>query len=227
MNAVDDFQVDVPSRKVLYETLNRAFQNSEVRNDPFAHWCITDLFPSALIQRLAHIPLTSPPKLNVSGTREINNDKRTYLAGPMLDRFPELGSLANLFQHPETVDLISSCFGADLAGTSLRLEYCQDQDGFLLEPHTDIGVKRFSMLIYLPTREAHRDLGTDLFYANGQHAGRAPFLSNSALVFVPSDTSFHGFMRRPILGTRKSLILNYVTADWRAREQLAFPNQTV
>ncbi|MDB5650546.1 MAG: hypothetical protein JWL62_2066, partial [Hyphomicrobiales bacterium] len=26
---------------------------------------------------------------------------------------------------------------------------------------------------------------------------------------------------------RKSIILNYVTHDWRAREQLSFPDQTV
>ncbi|MEY3552252.1 MAG: hypothetical protein RL735_600, partial [Pseudomonadota bacterium] len=33
--------------------------------------------------------------------------------------------------------------------------------------------------------------------------------------------------KRPIVGLRKSVILNYVTRDWRAREQLSYPNETV
>ena len=32
---------------------------------------------------------------------------------------------------------------------------------------------------------------------------------------------------RPISGVRKSVIINYVTEEWRAREQLAFPEMTV
>jgi hypothetical protein len=40
---------------------------------------------------------------------------------------------------------------------------------------------------------------------------------------VPSDISYHGFEPRQIEGVRKSIILNYVTDEWRAREQLAFP----
>ena len=42
------------------------------------------------------------------------------------------------------------------------------------------------------------------------------------MIFVPADDTFHGFERRPIKGVRKSLIINYVTDEWRAREQLAF-----
>jgi hypothetical protein len=44
---------------------------------------------------------------------------------------------------------------------------------------------------------------------------------------VPSDSTWHGFVKRPINGLRKSVILNYVTRDWRAREQLSFPDATV
>ena len=33
-----------------------------------------------------------------------------------------------------------------------------------------------------------------------------------------------GFEPRKITGIRKSMIVNYVTADWRATEQRAFPD---
>jgi hypothetical protein len=57
--------------------------------------------------------------------------------------------------------------------------------------------------------------------------GRSPFASNAAMVFVPSDITFHGFEPRKIEGVRKSVIINYVTNEWRAREQLAFPHEPI
>jgi hypothetical protein len=51
------------------------------------------------------------------------------------------------------------------------------------------------------------------------------FASNSAFVFVPSSLTYHGFERRLIEGVRK--IINSVTNEWRAREQLAFPSRPI
>jgi len=47
------------------------------------------------------------------------------------------------------------------------------------------------------------------------------------MVFVPADNTWHGFEKRRIEGVRRSVILNYVTHDWRAREQLSFPESPV
>jgi hypothetical protein len=47
------------------------------------------------------------------------------------------------------------------------------------------------------------------------------------MVFVPSDITYHGFEARKIEGVRKSVIINYVTNEWRAREQLAFPDSPI
>jgi len=57
--------------------------------------------------------------------------------------------------------------------------------------------------------------------------GRAPAGFNSGFIFVPSDKTWHGFEKRPINGVRKSLIINYVTQDWRSREELSFPDVVV
>ena len=49
----------------------------------------------------------------------------------------------------------------------------------------------------------------------------------TAMVFVPSGNTYHGFEARRIEGVRTSLIINYVTNEWRAREQLAFPEAPI
>ena len=58
--------------------------------------------------------------------------------------------------HPRT-------FGAPIDDTFLRLEYAQDIDGFWLQPHTDLGVKKFTCLIYLSEGPGHEKLGTDIY----------------------------------------------------------------
>ena len=122
---------------------------------------------------------------------------------------------------------IEKVFGTDLEGTYLRIEFAQDIDGFWLEPHSDLGVKVFTMLLYLSKDPSHQDLGTDIYDANKKRVGRSPFTPNAAMIFVPADNTFHGFEKRPIKGVRTSLIINYVTNEWRAREQLAFPDQPI
>jgi hypothetical protein len=118
-------------------------------------------------------------------------------------------------------------FGTDLRGTYLRIEFAQDTDGFWLEPHTDLGVKLFTMLLYVSKDESHSDLGTDIYDQDKQHVGRSPFAPNISLIFIPSDMTYHGFEARPIEGVRKSVIINYVSDEWRAREQLAFPDAPI
>ena len=70
--------------------------------------------------------------------------------------------------------------------TFVRIEYAQDIDGFWLKPHTDIGVKMFTMLIYMSDDPRHADLGTDIYADENTHVGRSPFEPNSAMIFVPS-----------------------------------------
>ena len=122
---------------------------------------------------------------------------------------------------------IQRLFGARLAGSYLRIELAQDVDGFWLEPHTDIGVKTFTFLLYLSSDPEHAHLGTDIYDSNKQWVGRSPFASDAGMIFVPSTITYHGFEPRKIEGVRKSLVINYVTNNWRAREQLAYPEQPV
>ncbi|MBV1707204.1 MAG: 2OG-Fe(II) oxygenase [Hyphomicrobiales bacterium] len=194
---------------------------------PYPHAFLSDLFPAAVARELNDLPFKAPSLGGVSGKRELHNDTRSYFDAAAMARFPVMAETAQALQSPSTIATLEDVFGAPLAGTFLRLEYAQDIDGFWLEPHTDLGVKRFTCLIYLSALDGHDTLGTDIYSDHDTYFGRSPFIPNSAMVFVPGTNTWHGFEKRPINGVRKSVILNYVTTDWRAREQLSFPQTPV
>ncbi len=194
---------------------------------PYRHYLVDGLFPPAVAEALADLPFAAPSLDGVSGKRELHNDTRRYFDAATMAEFPVVAKVAEALQAPDLIADLASAFDAPLDGTFLRLEYAQDIDGFWLEPHTDLGVKKFTCLIYLSTGPGHESLGTDIYASREQHFGCPPFLRNSAMIFVPGAGTWHGFEKRPIEGVRRSVILNYVTQDWRAREQLSFPDRPV
>lgn len=198
---------------------------AESRTIPFAHWRIGEVLPDDLARSFAAMPFAPHPTLGLSGRRELHNAHRRYVAGPMLQD-PSARRLADALQSKPLVDALSALAGARIAGTFLRIEYALDVDGFWLEPHTDLGVKRLTLFIQLgaPGQEG---LGTDLYAGPHQWRERTPFAWNAGLLFVPSDDTWHGFEPRTIAGVRRSLIVNYVTDEWRERGQLAFPDRRV
>jgi hypothetical protein len=194
---------------------------------PYRHWLLESVFPAAVTHALATLPFAAPQLDGLSGRRELHNDKRSYFDAAGMARFPVMRAVAEALQSPEIVRLVHDAFGAPIDDTLLRLEYAQDVDGFWLEPHTDLGVKKFTCLIYLSDGPGHEALGTDIYWSKERHFGRSPFRPGAAMVFVPGDDTWHGFEKRTIEGVRRSVILNYVTHDWRAREQLSFPEAPV
>jgi hypothetical protein len=191
---------------------------------PFPHWRLSEILPEALAQQVAALPLDPQETHGRSGQRELHNPTRRYLAGDLLTRFAPAQALAEAFQAPSVVAALAALTGTLLAGGFLRIEYALDTQGFWLEPHTDLGVKLLSMLLQFP-EPGQEGLGTDLYWSARQWAERAPFDWNAAIVFAPSDRTWHGFEPRPIAGVRRSLIVNYVSPAWRSREQLAFPDR--
>jgi hypothetical protein len=206
-----------------------AFCASMVNRKSFAQpypWHIVEnVFPGEVSHALATLPFAAPSLEGVSGRRELHNDTRSYFDAEQMAKYPVMRAVAEALQSPQVVRCVAEQFDAPVDDTFLRIEYAQDIDGFWLEPHTDLGVKKFTCLIYLT--EGHEDLGTDIYRSKEEHFGRSPFVPNTAMIFVPSDKTWHGFEPRPITGVRKSVILNYVTHDWRAREQLSYPETPV
>ena len=173
------------------------------------------------------LPFDAPSLDGVSGKRELHNNTRKYFDVENRERFPVCEAIAQAFQDKRVTSHIEKAFGTDLKGTYLRIEFAQDIDGFWLEPHTDLGVKTFTMLLYLSQDPSHHDLGTDIYDGDKRHFGRSAFAPNGAMVFIPGNNTYHGFEKRPIKGVRTSLIINYVTNEWRAREQLSFPEAPI
>ncbi len=200
---------------------------SKGSDKPYKHWFLSNVLPKDAARTIIDLPFPAPSIEGVSGKRELHNATRTYFDAGNMGKFPVCKSFNEAFQDSRITKRVESYFGTKLSGSYLRVEYAQDVDGFWLEPHTDLGVKLFTMLLYLSEDPSHTDLGTDIYDANKAHIGRSPFQSNGAMIFVPSDITYHGFEPRKIRGVRKSVIINYVTNDWRAREQLAYPDKPI
>jgi hypothetical protein len=194
---------------------------------PFRHWFIRDMLPEPTAQALFALPFRAPDLHGVSGKRELHNETRQYFDAANNARYPVCDALSRLFQARDTVRFLQDATGASLEGCNVRIEYAVDGDCFWLQPHTDLGVKRITILYYLPDGPDQESLGTDLYHPDQTWAARSPFVWNSALAFVPSTNTFHGFERRDIPRERRSVIVNYVTQEWRAREQLAYPDRPV
>ncbi|NKB53050.1 MAG: 2OG-Fe(II) oxygenase [Rhizobiaceae bacterium] len=204
-----------------------SFAAAEPHSDPYPYFLVSDVVPEEMLAGLRDLPFPAPELGGVSGTREVHNKSRSYFDADNCQKYDVCKLLAEALQSEVVVAAVQSKFNTDLSDTFLRIEYAQDTDGFWLEPHTDIGVKSFTILLYLSDGEGHDSLGTSIYADKDTHVGESPFVPNLAMIFVPSNDTWHGFEPRPLQGIRKSIIINYVTQDWRAREQLAFPQATV
>ena len=211
----------------IAESFAAAVAGRRTFDAPYRHYLVENVFPADVAEELAHLPF-APPVLNgVSGKRELHNDQRSYFDADGAARFPIMRGVAEALQSTRIVRLVADAFDAPIDDTFLRLEYAQDVDGFWLQPHTDLGVKKFTCLIYLSEGPGHETLGTDIYESPERHFGVSPFKRGAAMIFVPGDATWHGFERRPIEGVRRSVILNYVTHEWRARDQLSYPDRAV
>ena len=215
------------TKEAFVSSLLESIAASKRTETPYRHWFLQRCLPDAAVDPILALPFSAGSLDGVSGKRELHNDTRKYFDVENRAKFPVCEGLCQAFQDQRVTGRVAEHFGAKLAGTYLRVEAAQDTDGFWLEPHSDLGVKTFTMLLYMSKDPQHASLGTDIYDAEKKHVGRSPFEANAAMVFVPSNITFHGFESRSIEGVRKSVIINYVTSEWRAREQLAFPDRPI
>jgi hypothetical protein len=211
----------------LGDHVRGAIRRAARRDRPYRYWLLDDVLPSGVAAGSASLPFAAPFITDTLGKRETHNQQRLFLSAVMRRRFRSLDVLAAAFQDAATVALIEDACQVSLAGGFLRIEYTQDTAGFWLEPHTDIGAKMFTMLIYLSDHPDAPAWGTDIMNRDGEVLDRAPGRFNTGLMFVPAADTWHGFTRRTLTGVRRSLIINYVRPEWRSTHELAFPGQPV
>lgn len=211
----------------VVESFTRCLKNSAHHQTPYDFWLLEDALPEGLCDVIAGLPFHAPSaqEANFDGRRNTNDDLRVYFNPGNRTRFPAVEQIAAGLDHPTARKCIEDITGTDLTGTSLRIEFCQDTPGFWLEPHTDISVKKLSMLIYLLDDPALAGCGTDILAATPDHAHvtSAPYGRNKGVMFVPADNTWHGAGHTPIPEgkVRKSLMINFVSSDWREKWELA------
>ncbi len=205
------------------ETFLRCLGGARHENSPFDYWLLNEALPPGDLAAVVDLPFAPPESSVFDGKRETNNSTRVFFTPEVQRKFAVCRRLAVGFNDPRVRGAIEETTGTQLAGAHLRIEYCQDTPGFWLEPHTDILVKKFSMVIYLSDAPQLSMAGTDI------HAGppdftyvtSAPYGKNLGVIFIPGKNTWHGVGHHPIRGLRKSLIVNYVTSAWRDTWELA------
>lgn len=194
---------------------------------PYAHWLLNDVLPASACDALEEWdPGAQAIAGDVEGRRETRNAHRVFVNAETRARDPRLDSLAHAFDSETMRSAFEQSCGIALDTAALRLELCLDTDGFWLAPHTDIGAKKLTLLVSLSRGAESADWGTDLMTQEGESVVRAPGVFNSAVLFIPADNTWHGFVRRPISGVRRTLIVNFVDDSWRAVHELAFGPRT-
>lgn len=205
----------------------RSLEHGRAETAPYRHWLLSDVFPEAVSTAISALPFAPPDIDDTGGTRESHNSSRTFFSAANRGRFDVCRGLAEALQGDAVVGALERVCALSLKGTFLRIEYCQDTDGFWLEPHTDISPKRLTLQVTLSTEPGSEKWGTDIFDEDLNHVATLPHEFNGGLVFVPAKNTWHGFRKRPLGGVRKLVIINYVGDDWRARDQLAYPDRPV
>jgi hypothetical protein len=195
---------------------------------PFHHWRPRAMLDITNALALSNLEIHVPTDIDLStGRRETNNKTRMFFDVEGQKREPAMRALAEAMQSPEVVAAWERTCGIDLTGTYLRIEYCRDTDGFWLEPHTDIGAKRITIMNFLSVGDDAGGWGTDVYDNQMKFFESVPGDFNCGLIFIPGTNSYHGFERRHISGIRRSLMLNYVGPEWRSRHELCFPDHPV
>jgi len=193
------------------------------RDSPCDYWLLADVLPERLIEAMDRLPFPPPRTPLFDGYRDSNNATRVYFTAENQARYPVCREVVEIFSDPAVIAALGERSRTDLSAGRLRIEHCQDVDGFWLKPHIDIPVKLFTLLIYLSDDPRLADAGTDIYEAGPEHrrVATAPFAKNLGLMFVPGGGLWHGFTQRPIAGLRKSIIVNYVSSEWRSVDELA------
>jgi hypothetical protein len=222
----------VPTPTAIADHFCGALRASSCKDWPYRHWILQDALPESLCVGVLVLPICPPLIDECGGVRDLNNNnsKRAFFTPELREDFPAVSVFADGFQRPEVAKLFSETLGIpanEIEGSYLRIEYIQDTDGAWLEPHRDIREKLFSMVIYLCTGPEAKGWGTDIYDADRKWVGRSSAEFNSAVIFVPGENTWHGFDKRPIIGVRRLMEVNYVRPSWRDREQLCFPDRPI
>ena len=217
-------QATDPARpNLVAETFLACLSRARHETTPFDYWLLKGALPTEDVHAIASLPLAPPEGAIFNGKRETNDSLRIFFTPDNQQKFAVCRRLVIGFKDPRVTEAIEDTTGTNLSDAHLRIEYCQDAPGFWLEQHTDIFVKKFTMLVYLSDDPNLRMAGTDIHEGppDFKYVTSAPYAKNLGVIFIPGKNTWHGVGHHPIQGLRKSIIINYVTSKWRDTWELA------
>ena len=194
----------MPDAAAVADTFLASLAQAEFGATPFRHWLLRDMLPPASCHGIDALAVQPPQVADTLGKRETHNSTRVFFGVEQRRHHAVCHTIASALQRPDVVQRLQHVCNVPLGGTSLRIEYCLDTDGFWLEPHTDIGAKLFTMLIYLSDEPGCEAWGTDLYDTDRRWVGTTPYRRNGGLIFIPAPDTWHGVERRAIHGVRRS-----------------------
>jgi hypothetical protein len=176
-----------PAAETFLACLGRARHETK----PFDYWLLKDALPEEDVDALLTLSAAPPEGIVLNGKRETNNALRFFFSRENQENFAVCRRVADGFKDPRVKTAIEETTGTDLSDAHLRIEYCQDPPGFWLEPHTDIFVKKFTMLVYLLDDPSLRLAGTDIHEGppDFNYVTTAPYGRNLGVIFIPSKIS--------------------------------------
>jgi hypothetical protein len=119
-----------------------------------------------------------------------------------------LSSIAHEFNRDDVQCQIGLEMGSIFRGCRTRVELCMDSVGSWLEPHKDDAAKVMTMQLYLSGHGNSTKLGSTETWVR----------ENDAWAFDNTDQPIHSL--EPLKYNRASIIINYVTDDWRDKSVL-------
>jgi len=223
MSETAEFDGNQLAANPVAETFITSLGKAKHETEPFDHWLFSNALPEEDVDALLAPSFALPKDIVLSGKRETNNALRLFFTRENQKTISVCHRIATGFKDPRVKKAIEETTGTDLSDCHLRIEYCQDPPGFWLEPHTDIFVKKFTMLVYLLDDPRLKLAGTEIHEGppDFKYVKTAPYGRNLGLIFIPGKNTWHGVGHHPIQGLRKSIIINYVTSEWRDTWELA------
>jgi len=221
--ALNSTAIEQTSAGDVAASFTASLESARHETAPFDYWLLENTLPEGFCEAVAALPFAPPKDTIFNGRRETNNETRVLFTADNQARFAVCDRVVGGFKDAGVRQMIEQTTGTDLSDGHLRIEYCQDTEGFWLEPHTDIFVKKFTMLVYLCDDPGLANAGTNIFEGPPDHkyVGSAPYGKNKGVIFIPAANTWHGMGQQAFTGLRKSIIINYVTSDWQADDQLA------
>ena len=214
------------STDTLIAALTSRLSEMEVCDDPYPHFFIPNIFPQRWFADIRAAIPQDPSYANTDPRRTSNEAALKFRRRINLSE----SGLAFLPEGPRATwtcvktALTSNAFAASVKAllsthlmqrygtielkTRTRLELIRDQEGYLINPHTDAPHKIITLLFYLPPDNRHTELGTSVYVpkdpdfideagtqfdsADFEEVFRAPFQPNSMFGFMKNERSFHG-----------------------------------